>query len=326
MAATAFAILLWGVAFVMFVMPKNKTNGLPLRSLSFIPAVLGFFALGSAAFTVVSPGEVGVPVTLGSVGDPLEPGIHFVAPWTKISTLSTKTQSYTMSHVGNEGNTQGNDSVIVQSKDNATVTIDSTVLYHVSVSSARDIIKKYGVDYQDKIVRPEIRADIRDSATAFEATELGTSGRRAFEDNAKVSIETGFNKYGLVLEALKIRDIGLPQAVIDSVNTKIKSAQDLLNLNIQLQQAQVNADIQRTGAKATADAQQIVACGAHFETVNGKPLVVPNSKDKCDQTQLTPQYLQFIYIQTLQKIAESKSNSTIVIPFDQKLTPLLNIK
>ena len=60
--------------------------------------------------------------------------------------------------------------------------------------------------------------------------------------------------------------------------------------------------------------------------MNNKPAVVPNAKDKCDQTQLTPQYLQYIYIQTLQKIAESKSNSTIVIPFDSKLTPLLNVK
>ena len=110
------------------------------------------------------------------------------------------------------------------------------------------------------------------------------------------------------------------------INAKIKSTQELLNLQVQLQQAGENADIQRTIAKATADAQQIVACGAHFAVVDGKQVVQPNQKDHCDQTQLTPQYLQYIYIQTLQKIAESKSNSTIVIPFDSKLTPLLNVK
>ena len=326
MAAALLAILLWIVALGMLLVPKSKSQQLPLKALSIIPGVLGWVILGAASFTVVSPGEVGVPIALGSVGTPLTPGIHLIAPWATVETLSTKTQSYTMSHVATEGQTQGNDSVIVQSKDNATVTIDSTVLYHVASSSARDIVKKYGTDYQDKIVRPTIRADVRDAATAFDATELGTTGRAQFELATTAAIEKGFQQYGLVLESVKVRDIGLPQTVIDSVNIKIKSAQDLLNLQIQLQQAQINADIQRTGAKATADAQQIVACGAHFETVDGKQAVTPNSKDKCDQTQLTPQYLQFVYIQTLQKIAESKSNSTIVIPFDQKLTPLLNVK
>jgi prohibitin 1 len=35
--------------------------------------------------------------------------------------------------------------------------------------------------------------------------------------------------------------------------------------------------------------------------------------------------LQWYYIQTLQQLVNSPNNTVIVTPFDQKLTPLLNI-
>ena len=54
-------------------------------------------------------------------------------------------------------------------------------------------------------------------------------------------------------------------------------------------------------------------------------MVVPNPIDRCSQAQLTPQYLQWTYIQALQSLVDSPNNSTIILPFDQALTPLLNI-
>jgi regulator of protease activity HflC (stomatin/prohibitin superfamily) len=269
---------------------------------------------------------VAVPVTLGNAGSGLEPGLHFVAPWAEIHTLSTKTANYTMDSNASEGQHQGNDAVVAHTLDNADVAIDSSVLYHLPVSASKGIVTQTGTDYEEKVIRPTIRNVIGDVATDYNATDLAASKRAAFEAEVLRRLEKEFQQYGLVVEAVKVRKIELPQGIIDSINAKIKSTQDLLNLQVKLQQADVNADIQRTIAKATADAQQIVACGAHFETVKGKQVVLPNDKDHCDQTQLTPQYLQYIYIQTLQKIAESKSNSTIVIPFDSKLTPLLNVK
>ncbi|MEZ5168546.1 MAG: hypothetical protein R2695_19485 [Acidimicrobiales bacterium] len=42
------------------------------------------------------------------------------------------------------------------------------------------------------------------------------------------------------------------------------------------------------------------------------------------RAQLTPQYLQ-TYIQALQALVDSPNNSTIILPFDQNLTPLINV-
>ncbi len=40
---------------------------------------------------------------------------------------------------------------------------------------------------------------------------------------------------------------------------------------------------------------------------------------------MPPQYLPFTYIQALKQLVNSLNNSTIILPFDQNLTPLLNV-
>lgn len=320
----AIVIIVAGLIAIGIGVPKGETFS--LRPAGAGGIVLGVILMLLSTFTVVDAGNVGVPQTLGSVGSSIAPGFHMVAPWTDVSEISIKTQEYTMSHVSNDGKKAGDDSVAVQSLDNATLNIDSTVLYHVDGGSAANLFKKYGTDYEGKIVRPTIRSAIRDAATEFQATELGTSKRRNYEQSVATSIEKGFTQYGLVLESVKIRDIGLPQTVIDSINAKIKAQQNVVTAQFELQNVTIEAQKKIVIAKGSADAQQIIACGSHDVVINKVVTVVPNGKADCDQTQLTPEYLQFLYIQSLQKIAESPNNSTIVVPFDTKLTPLLNVK
>jgi hypothetical protein len=53
--------------------------------------------------------------------------------------------------------------------------------------------------------------------------------------------------------------------------------------------------------------------------------VVPNALTACSQAQLTQPYLQFTYIQALKALVASPNASTIILPFDQNLTPLINV-
>ena len=52
-------------------------------------AVAGIWAFFST-FTIVQGYEVGVPVAFGKVGPPLQSGVHFTAPWTKVETFPTR--------------------------------------------------------------------------------------------------------------------------------------------------------------------------------------------------------------------------------------------
>lgn len=67
--------------------------------LKFIGAVAGVIALVVivlSTITIVQPRNVGVPTTFGKVGTPMDPGLHFKAPWTKVTDIdgTIQTRSY----------------------------------------------------------------------------------------------------------------------------------------------------------------------------------------------------------------------------------------
>ena len=114
-----------------------------------------------------------------------------------------------------------------------------------------------------------------------------------------------------------------------SIDAKVASQQDAERQKFEIQTAEQQADIQRVKAQAAADSQQILACGGNVKLVNqdGQQVqkVVPNPVNECSQAQLTPQFLQYTYIQALKDLVNSPQNSTVILPFDQNLTPLLNL-
>ena len=114
-----------------------------------------------------------------------------------------------------------------------------------------------------------------------------------------------------------------------SVNAKVAAQQTEEQQKFLEATAVQQADITRIQALATADTQQILACGGSAATLmrNNQEVqtVIPNPLNKCSQAQLTPAYLQFTYIQALKQLVSSPNNTTLILPFDKNLTPLLNV-
>ena len=126
-----------------------------------------------------------------------------------------------------------------------------------------------------------------------------------------------------------MREVALASSIGKAVNAKVTAQQVEEQQEFEKATADQQADITRIQALATADSQQILACGGVAQKIvrGGKEVetVVPNPLTRCNQTQLTPAYLQFTYIQALKQLVSSPNNSTLILPFDQNLTPLLNI-
>lgn len=299
------------------------------RAFAVIPLLIGLLVLFLSSFTTVDGGYVGVPKTFGSYGTPITEGANFVAPWADVVDVEIRTKEYTMTSKSGEGAQEGDDSVSVTASDQVTIGVDATVLYHVDAGSADKLIKDLGEDYVGKIIRPTSRQVIRDVGTQYAGIDLVTAKRQSYAEQVKEEIVKKVAPYGVTIDDVKIRDMALPPALEESVNAKATAAQAAEQKINELRGAQLQADIDRTKAQATADSQQIVACGGHTETVTtdgqAKQVVVPNKGDTCDQRQLTPEFLQYAYIQALQGLVNAPNNSTLILPMDQKLTPLLNL-
>ena len=175
---------------------------------------LVILGLGVACIVQIEPGEVGVQKLFGKVSNEiLESGLNVINPLVDVVPFNIKTQNYTMSGVHDEGDRSGDDAIRVLSADGLEVVIDLTVLYKVIPAEAPRILREIGPDYINTIVRPICRTKIRDNAVYYDAVALYSTKRDEFQTRIFKTIEHDFQKRGLVLEQLLVRNITLPKSV-----------------------------------------------------------------------------------------------------------------
>jgi regulator of protease activity HflC (stomatin/prohibitin superfamily) len=172
--------------------------------------------------------------------------------------MDIKTQNYTMSGVHDEGSKSGDDAIRALTADGLEVVIDLTVLYRVLPTNAPNIVRESGLNYTDKIVRPLTRTKIRDNAVYYEAVSLYSSKRDEFQARIFKSIEVDFQKRGLVLEQLLVRNITLPAMVKTAIEQKITAEQDAQKMQFVLQKEKQEAERKRVEAQGIADYQRII--------------------------------------------------------------------
>lgn len=264
-----------------------RRYSLPLRLAGLLLAVVGLL---TASLVQIGAGEVGVKTLFGKVqNDVLGSGLHFINPLMDVTKMDIKTQNYTMSAVKDEGAREGDDAIRVLTSDGLEVVIDLTVLYKVLPVDAPEILRETGLDYTDKIVRPLARTKIRDNAVYYDAVSLYSNKRDEFQSKIFQSISTEFQKRGLLLEQLLVRNITLPQAVKTSIEQKMTAEQDAQKMQYVLQKEQQEAQRKRVEAQGIADYQRIIS------------------------ESLTDRQLQYEFIKAQLEIAKSPNTKVIIM-------------
>lgn len=260
------------------------------RPVQILGVLMAFAGLASASLVQIDAGEVGVQTLYGKVqNDVLTSGLHFINPLMEVHKMDIKTQNYTMSAVRDEGAKEGDDAIRVLTSDGLEVVIDLTVLYRVLPTEAPRILRETGLDYTDKIVRPLARTRIRDNAVYYDAVSLYSVKRDEFQRRIFESITGEFQKRGLVLEQLLIRNITLPQAVKTSIEQKMTAEQDAQKMQYVLQKEQQEAQRKRVEAQGIADYQRIIS------------------------ESLTDRQLQYEFIKAQLEIAKSPNAKVIIL-------------
>jgi regulator of protease activity HflC (stomatin/prohibitin superfamily) len=284
----------------------------------------------ATAVHVVPPGNVAVPVTLGRPGGAIGPGVHVTWPLTTTRNLSIRTEQYTMTARSDDGAVNGgDDAVLVLGRDGGSASVDATVLYQLDRDRAAQVYRSVGTNLTQKVIRPSARSCIRSEFTNYALVDAATTSWHDVETDVAKCMADRIEPRGLVLQEFQLREVDLGDQVQQSIDEKVAAQQNAEKQQFDLAAAQQKAEITRVDATATADAQQILACGSEITTVEKAgqtvQVVQPKPIERCSQAQLTPQYLQFTYIQALKQLVDSPNNSTIILPFDQQLTPLLNV-
>lgn len=252
------------LAVLLVIISYNLKNRLPFRPE--VPALVRSFGIGIFIVALlfnsvkqIEPGYVGVTSLFGKVSNNiLTSGLHFVNPLVEVTNFNIKTQNYTMSGVNDEGTKQGDDAIRALTADGLEVIIDLTVLYSAIPNQCPRILKEIGINYQDLVIRPLARTKIRDNAVYYEAVALYSARRDEFQSKIYKAIEEVFNKRGLQLEQLLIRNITLPSSVKLTIESKINAEQEAQKMEFVLQKEKQEAERKRVEAKGIADYQQII--------------------------------------------------------------------
>ncbi len=282
-------IILGIIVLLVGIFSKNQRS--PISSFRGLIMAAGVIIVGVgiavAAIRQVEAGSVGVQKLFGKVQhEILYPGLNFVNPLVDVAYFDIKTLNYTMASSMGEGQVRDDDAIQVLSEDGLQVSIDLTVLYKLIPSRAPMVLDSIGTDFEIKVVRPQIRAKIREIAVNFAAVELYSPLKREqFELSIKRGIDEGFLRRGFVLEDLLIRKINLPASVRESIERKLTAEQEAQRMEFVLQKEQQEAERKRVEARGIADAQNIINAELSSKIIQWEQIKVqkelvssPNSK------------------------------------------------
>ncbi len=295
------------VLFIILIVAKkqNTSNQQAIKAIGTLQMIMVtgmIISIIAASVAQIGAGYIGVPILFGNVQDNiLRSGLNIVNPLVEVEKLDTRIQAYTMSGVKDEGTVKGDDAIVVLSSDGLSMKLDVTVWFKLSENEAPNLLRNIGIDYVEKIVRPATRTAMRDVSVGFTATEMYSTKREDFIAQISKNLEKSFEGKGILMEKILLRNIELPGKVREAIDEKISAEQRAQQMVYVLQKEKQEAERKQVEAKGIAEAQKIIS-----NTIN-------------------PQYLQWKYIEALKELMNSKNNTIVITPYDQKLTPLLNL-
>ena len=277
---------------------------------------IGALALAAIAGTfqcvvVIPSGSVGVPVFFGKVIDePMANGLHIVPPWINLDILSVRTQSYTMSHVHNEGAKIGDDSINVLTSNGMEMKLDVTVTYRLMPEAAPWVYRNLGEAYEDRLIRPGIGTAIREAVSKFSDEEVYGVKREMLAQTMQTKLDTAIQKtisgdYSDVpakvfsVSNVLVRSIELPPAVTEGINRKLVMKQESERMEFQIERDKKEAERKVIEAKGIQDSQEIIAKG------------------------ITPDYLTWKSIEATEMLARSPNAKIIIIGNTKNGLPIM---
>jgi len=119
-------------------------------------------------------------------------------------------------------------------------------------------LQKNGKEYEGKIIQPAIRSALRDVIAKYIPEEINTTKRNVVVEEIKEQISMVFAENYLSLENVLIRNIQLPEMLMEAINRKLKQEQAALEYEYKIQKEVKEAERKRIEAEGIEAFQRIV--------------------------------------------------------------------
>ena len=276
------------IALALIVLGRNVPQFQQFPQIRWVLAIIVLAAtVAISTAKVVPPGNVGVLVLLGKVYGTIPEGVHLVNPLASMELMSVRTKEV-FEHAE------------APSKEGLNVVLEVSCLYHLIPDKADQIYRSVGPNFEEIVVKPQFRSAIRNNTVKHESKDLYTSGREVITNEIFSELVGDLKPRGIVVEAILLRRIQLPQLVVDAINSKLAADQQAQQMQFVLAKERQEAERKRIEAQGIQDFQKIVSQG------------------------LTDQLLRWKGIEATRLLAESKNSKTIIVGGKDGLPLILN--
>ena len=204
----------------------------------------------SLAMVVVPAGNIGVVFNVfGGVQDEeLGEGFHIVLPFVQQVTLyDVRQQELTLAR-------ETNDQITARSSEGLEITVDATILYQVIGTEAARLHQDIGPSYVDVRVRPEVRSQIRDGISRFNAADLISTERNEVGGIIQGALEEELGQDNIRVLSVLLRDIRIPESITAAIEEKQAAEQQVQVEENRRRQAEIAAQRRVIEAEGERDA------------------------------------------------------------------------
>ncbi|MDZ7704168.1 MAG: prohibitin family protein [Trueperaceae bacterium] len=243
------AIVVGGVALIVQGIQGNQGR---LRNIGGgLVAAGAVIAVLSASFVVIPAGNRGVVFNVfGGVQDSeLGEGVHIILPLLQqVTVYDIRQQELTLAR-------ETNDQITARSSEGLEIIVDVTVLYQIAPSEVSRIHQDIGPSYESVRVRPEIRSQIRDGISEFNAASLISTERSELQQRIESNLVEGLSADNILVLSVLLRDVSIPESITRAIEEKQAAEQQIEVEENRLQQAEVSAQRRVVEAEGERDAQ-----------------------------------------------------------------------
>ncbi len=232
-------------------MPRFNPWLLALAAIFLLPTL--------SCFRTIDSGRAGVLWTLigGTQEEVYGEGVHIVAPWNRLTRYDVRTQDR-------------KELLHILTNNGLSVSIEASVRYRPESSELPRLHAEIGPEYYDVILAPTLRSESRKVGGRYSPEEIYSSKREVVEQEILGEAIRAVKGKHVLLEAILIRDVDLPDNIKRAISEKLEEEQKALKMEFTLNRERQEAERKRIEAAGIADFQKIVATGISGELLRWK--------------------------------------------------------
>ncbi len=210
---------------------------------------LAVVMLASAAgCSTIPTGRSGVEwtPTQGTVREQLGEGFHLVSPFARVYEVDMREQ-------------EQEEPLDVLASNGLDIRMTASILYQPIPDEVFALVTETGNDYYRTLIAPYVRSSARRVVGRYSPEEIYSTKREQIEREIRMEVAEKLAGKHIRANAVLIREVHLPAAVQDAIQTKLEEEQKALQMRFVIERTRQEAERKRIEAAGIADFQAIIS-------------------------------------------------------------------